>query len=180
MTAGSADLRLVGRIVKPHGIRGELVVDVRTDSADLRFAEGAVLFITSREGEPVRPLTVTAARPHTGRLLVRFEGVEGRDEAEALRGALLSAPAVDLPPIEDPDEFYDHQLEGLAVHTLAGAVVGKVREIVHGAGGDLLVVDREGGGQALVPFVRQIVPDVDVAGGRVVLDPPPGLLDDES
>lgn len=178
MTAGSADLRMVGRIVKPHGIRGELVVDVRTDSADVRFADGAVLFVTSRDGEPVRPLTVAATRPHTGRLLVRFEGVDGREDAEALRGVVLSAPADDLPPIEDPDEFYDHQLEGLAVHTVAGALVGTVREVVHGAGGDLLVVDRDGGGEALVPFVRQIVPEVDVHGGRVVLDPPPGLLED--
>lgn len=178
MTAGSADLRMVGRIVKPHGIRGELVVDVRTDSADVRFADGAVLFVTSRDGEPVRPLTVAATRPHIGRLLVRFEGVDGREDAEALRGVVLSAPADDLPPIEDPDEFYDHQLEGLAVHTVAGALVGTVREVVHGAGGDLLVVDRDGGGEALVPFVRQIVPEVDVHGGRVVLDPPPGLLED--
>lgn len=178
MTAGSADLRMVGRIVKPHGIRGELVVDVRTDSADVRFADGAVLFVTSRDGEPVRPLTVTATRPHTGRLLVRFEGVDDREDAEALRGVVLSAPADDLPPIEDPDEFYDHQLEGLAVHTVAGALVGTVREVVHGAGGDLLVVDRDGGGEALVPFVRQIVPEVDVRRGRVVLDAPPGLLED--
>jgi 16S rRNA processing protein RimM len=111
--------------------------------------------------------------------LVCFEGVDGRDDADALRGAALCAAAVDLPPIEDPDEFYDHQLEGLAVLTVTGAVVGTVREVMHGAGGELLVVDREGGGETLVPFVRQIVPEVDVRGGRVLLDPPPGLLEDE-
>lgn len=172
------DLRMVGRIVKPHGIRGELVVDLSTDSADLRFAVGSVLFVTSRDGAVTRSLTVTAARPHAGRLLVFFEGVDGRDAADALRGAPLSAGLTDLPPIEDPDEFYDHQLEGLAVHTVAGALVGTVREVVHGAGGELLVVDRDGGGEALVPFVRQIVPEVDVPGGRILLDPPPGLLDE--
>jgi 16S rRNA processing protein RimM len=169
---------MVGRVVKPHGVRGELVIMPSTDSADLRFAVGSVLFVTSRDGSVARSLTVTAARPHTGRLLVCFEGVEGRDAADELRGAVLTADAVALPAIEDPDEFYDHQLEGLAVVTVAGAAVGTVREVLHGAGGELLVIDREGGGEALVPFVSQIVPEVDVPGGRIVLDPPPGLLDD--
>ncbi|HKN98751.1 MAG TPA: ribosome maturation factor RimM [Pseudonocardiaceae bacterium] len=178
MTA-KPELRMVGRIVKPHGIRGELVVDSSTDSAEHRFAVGSVLFVTARDGSPERALTVTAARPHTGRLLVRFEGVDDRDTAEALRGVVLSANATELPPIDDPDEFYDHQLEGLAVRTVTGAAVGTVREVVHGAGSDLLVVDRDGGGEALIPFVRQIVPEVDVPGGRIVLDPPPGLLEDE-
>ncbi len=170
---------MVGRVVKPHGIRGELMVDVSTDSAELRFAVGAVLFVTSRDGSVSRTLTVTAARPHSGRLLVYFEGVADRDAAEALRGAVLSANPADLPPIDDPDEFYDHQLEGLDAVTVAGATIGTVREIMHGAGGELLVVDRTDGGQALVPFVREIVPEVDLAGRRVLVDPPPGLLDDE-
>jgi 16S rRNA processing protein RimM len=178
MAAAGSDLRMVGRIIKPHGIRGELVVDSTTDWADLRFAAGSVLFVTSRDGAVTRSLTVTAARPHAGRLLVRFEGVDDRDGADLLRGVPLSAEVTDLPPIEDPDEYYDHQLEGLAVHTVAGEVVGTVREVVHGAGGELLVVDRTAGGEALVPFVRQIVPEVDVPGGRILLDPPPGLLDE--
>jgi 16S rRNA processing protein RimM len=178
MTA-EPELRMVGRIVRPHGLRGELVVDSSTDSAEFRFAVGSVLFVTARDGSAVRTLTVTAARPHTGRLLVCFEGVTDRDTAEALRGVVLSATAAELPAIDDPDEFYDHQLEGLAVLTVAGAAVGTVREVVHAAGSDLLVVDRDGGGEALIPFVRQIVPEVDVPGGRIVLDPPPGLLADE-
>jgi 16S rRNA processing protein RimM len=169
---------MVGRIVKPHGIRGELTVDVRTDSADVRFAVGSVVFVTARDGSVVRSLTVAAARPHTGRLLVTFAGVEGRDAADALRGAVLCAPADDVPATGDPDEFYDHQLEGLAVQTVTGTAVGTVREVVHSAGSDLLVIDREGGGEALVPFVREIVPEVDVPGGRIVVDPPPGLLDE--
>jgi 16S rRNA processing protein RimM len=177
-TAGGADLRKVGRIVKPHGVRGELVVDVSTDSADVRFAVGSVLFVTSRDGSVVRSLTVTAARPHTGRLLVFFEGVAGRDAADELRGAVLTADLAELPPIADPDEFYDHQIEGLAVVTVGGDEVGTVREVMHGAGGELLLVDRVDGSEVLVPFVRQIVPEVDVPGGRIVLDPPPGLLDE--
>jgi 16S rRNA processing protein RimM len=159
-------------------VRGELMIDVRTDSADVRFAVGAVLSATPRDGAP-RTLTVTAARPHAGRLLVFFDGVAGRDAAEALRGALLLADLEDLPPIENPDEFYDHQLEGLAVRTVGGAEIGRVREVLHGAGADLLVVDRDGGGETLVPFVRQIVPEVDLATGWIMVDPPAGLLDED-
>jgi 16S rRNA processing protein RimM len=178
-TVGGPNVRKVGRVVKPHGIRGELMVDVSTDSSDVRFAVGSVLFVTSRDGVVQRSVTVTAARPHTGRLLVFFEGVVGRDAAEELRGAVLTANLADLPPITDPDEFYDHQIEGLAVHTVAGDEIGTVREVLHGAGGELLLVDHKEGREVLVPFVRQIVPEVDVAGGRIVLDPPPGLLEEE-
>jgi 16S rRNA processing protein RimM len=172
-----AELRMVGRVVKPHGIRGELMVDVSTDSADLRFAPGAVLFVTARDGSVSRTLTVTAARPHSGRLLVTFADVRDRDAAEELRNAVLSGDVAELPAIADPDEFYDHQLEGLAAVTVTGTTVGTVREVLHGAGGELLVVDRAGGGEALVPFVRAIVPEVDLPGRRVLLDPPPGLFE---
>lgn len=178
MATEESTTRMVGRVVKPHGIRGELMVDVRTDSVDVRFAEGSVLFVTPRDGV-ARTMTVTAARPHAGRLLVFLDGVPDRDTAETMRGALLLADVSGLPPIDDPDEFYDHELEGLPVVTVSGAAVGTVREVAHGAGGELLVIDREGGGETLVPFVRQIVPEVDVPGGKILLDPPPGLLEDE-
>lgn len=171
-------MRLVGRIARAHGVHGEVVVDPRTDSLEVRFAVGAVLSAMLRDGG-TRTLVVTAARPHGERLLVRFEDVVGRDAAEGLRGAQLVATVAGLPPCDDPDEFYDHELEGVAVLTVAGAPIGTVREVLHGVGGDLLVVDRGEGGQVLVPFVRQIVPRVDIAGRCVVLDPPPGLLDGE-
>ena len=170
--------RLVGRIVKPHGIRGELVVEPRTDSPEIRFAAGSVLSANLRDGSK-RDLTVTAARAHSGRLLVVVEGVADRDGAEGLRGTLLLAPEADLPPTEDPDEFYDHELEGLAVVTVDGTRIGTITEVLHGGGSDLLQVRRETGGVLLVPFVNQIVPEVDVPGGRVVIDPPEGLLDEE-
>ncbi|TNC22518.1 ribosome maturation factor RimM [Amycolatopsis alkalitolerans] len=167
---------VVGRIAKAHGIRGELAVDVRTDSPDERFAEGAVLAARHRDGS-TRSLTVAAARAHSGRLLVRFEEVRSRDEAEQARGMLLLVDTADLPPADDPDEFYDHELEGLRAELTDGTTVGTVREIVHAPGGELLSLDREGR-TVLVPFVRAIVPVVDVAAGRVVLDPPEGLLDE--
>ncbi|WP_309113983.1 ribosome maturation factor RimM [Saccharothrix sp.] len=166
---------VVGRVAKAHGIRGELAVDVRTDSPEQRFAVGSALVGKLRDGTR-RTLTVAAARNHSGRLLVRFEEVLTRDVAELLRGTLLFVSTDDLPPTGDPDEFYDHELEGLRAELLDGTVVGTVGEVVHGPAGELLVIKRESG-EALVPFVRQIVPTVDVPGGRVVLDPPEGLLD---
>ncbi|MDL5155974.1 ribosome maturation factor RimM [Actinomycetospora termitidis] len=167
-----SDLRVVGRVVKVHGLRGELVVEPSTDEVEARFAAGSVLRLPDGGS-----LTIRAARWHSGRLLVAAEEVGDRDAAEALRRATLSAPPSEAAP-DDPDEFHDHQLEGLRVELADGTVVGTVTAVDHGAGGDLLVVDRPGS-ELLVPFVRAIVPTVDVAGGRVVLDPPEGLLDPE-
>ena len=166
---------VVGRVAKAHGITGELSVDVRTDSPEMRFALGATLQARLRDGTS-RSLTVSAARPHAGRLLVRFEEVLTRDVAESLRGTLLLGSTDDLPPNDDPDEFYDHELEGLTAELVDGTKIGTVKEIVHGPGGELLVIIRDRG-EALIPFVREIVPTVDVRGGRVVVDPPEGLLD---
>jgi 16S rRNA processing protein RimM len=163
-------------VARAHGIRGETVVEIRTDEPELRFAAGSRLDVQLRGGE-YRSLVVTAARPHGGRLLVSFEAVCDRAAAEALRGALLTVDSSTLPPPEDPEEFYDHQLEGLDVQLADGAVVGVVREVLHGPGGELLVIARDGGAEVMVPFVRDIVPTVDLSGGRLVLTPPNGLLD---
>jgi 16S rRNA processing protein RimM len=167
---------VVGRVAKAHGIHGELTVEVRTDSPGQRFALGSKVAARLRDGSS-QALTLSAVRPHGQRLLVRFDEVPDRDRAELLRGALLLADTADLPPTGDPDEFYDHELEGLAAVLLDGTPVGTVREIVHSPGGELLAVDRPDQGELLVPFVREIVPEVDIAGRRVVLDPPEGLLD---
>jgi 16S rRNA processing protein RimM len=115
---------------------------------------------------------------HSGRLLVRFGEVLTRDVAETLRGALLVADTATLPPTGDPEEFYDHELEGLRAELTDGTVVGKVLEVLHSPGGELLAVKRDKQ-TLLIPFVHAIVPVVDIAGGRVVLDPPEGLLDVE-
>jgi 16S rRNA processing protein RimM len=167
---------VVGRVAKAHGIGGELAVDIRTDEPDQRFATDAVVRAKLRDGTH-RPLTVVTARPHADRLLVRFAEVLTRDVAETLRGALLLVDIAELPPSEDPDEFYPHELEGLAAELSDGTRIGVVREIIHGPGGDLLVLDLAGR-EVLVPFVRAIVPEVNVAEKRVVLDPPEGLLDE--
>lgn len=167
---------VVGRIAKAHGITGELAVDLHTDSPSVRFAVGATV-VARLKDKSTRTLTVAAARPHSGRLLVRFAEVPDRDTAEVVRGSLLLADTADLPPTEDPDEFYDHELTGLAVLTPDGTALGTVREVLHGAGTDMLAIDRAGGGELLVPFVQAIVTEVDVPGRRVVVNPPDGLLD---
>jgi 16S rRNA processing protein RimM len=174
---GPAAALLVGVVVRPHGLRGELVVDVRTDSPEERFAVGAVLTRAGADGVAEGVLTVESSRPHSGRLLVRFAETPDRSAAEALSGTRLLIDPATLPPTGDPDEFHVHQLEGLAAELADGTVVGTVREVVHGPGGELLVLDRPHQPDALVPFVRAIVPTVDLDGGRVVLTPPEGLLD---
>ena len=173
MTGPSDDLRVVGRVVKAHGLRGELVVDPSTDNAEQRFAPGVVLQVSGR-GAP-GSLTVTAARRLGERLLVTAQEVTDRDTAEGMRRAVLwaAASAEDIP---DDDEFHDHQLEGLVAELADGTVVGTVTAVSHGAGGELLVLAGPDG-ELLVPFVKAIVPTVDLAGGRVVLDPPEGLFD---
>lgn len=166
----------VGRIGRAHGIRGDVTVDVRTDSPEARFAAGAVL---TTDPAAAGPLTVAHTRWHSGRLLVQFRGIRDRNGAEALRGVHLLADLDESERPEDPDEFFDHQLEGLTVRLGDGSVVGEVAEVVHLPGHDLLAVRRPDGTEALVPFVADIVPEIDVDAGHVLVDPPPGLLDDQ-
>jgi 16S rRNA processing protein RimM len=191
---------IVGRIGRPHGIRGEVLVDVRTDEPEARFAAGSV-FATEvapvrgrstgpaarAAGGPAEPagarvevpptLTLESFRWHQGRLIAVFEGFVDRNAAEVLRGVGLCVDSADVAPPEDPDEFHDHQLVGLAAVTVAGETVGEIARIDHTSASDLLVVRRPEGGTALIPFVRAIVPEVDLSGGRVIVDPPAGLLD---
>jgi 16S rRNA processing protein RimM len=163
---------VVGRIGRPHGVRGEVTVEVRTDDPDLRFVAGAVL----RTDPPGRgPVTISGVHWHSGTLLLRLAGVESRADAEALRNTELLVEVADLPELDDPDAYYDHELVGLTARLTDGSELGTVTEIRHEAQ-DLLVVRAEGG-QHLIPFVAAIVPTVDVAAGFVVVDPPEGLLE---
>ena len=167
----------MGRVGRPQGVRGEVTVEVRTDDPDERFAAGAVLLTDPAERGP---LTVARARDHSGRLVVAFEGVDDRNAAEALRDTLLVVDVRTLAPIDDPDEFHDWQLRGLAAELLDGERVGVVEDVLHLPHGDVLVLRVEEGAdgrEVLVPFVRDIVPVVDVDAGRVVLTPPEGLMD---
>jgi 16S rRNA processing protein RimM len=172
---------VVGRVGRPHGIRGEVTVQVRTDDPDLRFAAGAVL---ATEPASRGPLTVEAARWHSGHLLVAFAGFGDRNSAEELRGTMLVVDSAEAIPA-GPEEFRDHELVGLEVRTRAGEIVGVVTDVLH-HGQDVLVVgpapgrapgNGTGRGEILVPFVAAIVPEVDIEAGHLVIDPPPGLLE---
>jgi 16S rRNA processing protein RimM len=167
------DTVVVGRIGRPHGVRGEVTVEVRTDDPDLRFVPGAV-FATDPASRG--PLTVAGVHWHSGTLLLRIEGVADRTAAEDLRNTALLVAVDELPEIDDPDSFYDHQLVGLAARLVDGDALGEVTAVRHEAQ-DLLVIRRPDGDELLVPFVSAIVPTVDVAGGFVVVDPPEGLLE---
>jgi 16S rRNA processing protein RimM len=166
---------VVGRVAKAHGVTGEVVVDVRTDDPDTRFAPGTTLRGRTKGGTE-RRFVVETARQHSGRMLVRLDGVADRDGADALRGTLFLVDSEDLPPIEDPDEFYDHQLEGLRVRTTEGTEVGTVAEVLHTAAGELLSV-RADDGEVLIPFVSAIVTSVSLADQVIEIDPPEGLLE---
>ena len=178
---------VVGRVVKAHGVTGELVVDVRTDDPAARFAPGSTLRARAsgdREGTAQRSFVVDDMRQHGARLLVRLAGVSDRGAADALRGSVFVIDSGDLPPIDEPDTYYDHQLEGLRVRTTTGQDVGVVAEVLHTAAGELLAVRGPAGGQmggqtgeVLVPFVGAIVTSVSLDDGTLEIDPPEGLLD---
>jgi 16S rRNA processing protein RimM len=193
---------VVGRITRPHGVRGEVSVELHTDEPERRFAVGSVL---TTDPAGAGPLTVTSVRSNTGRLLVGFAGITDRDQAEGLRGIWLTLDSAQAGSSGDPDEFHDHELIGLTVVTVSGEPVGRVTDVRH-FGQDLLVIEADqparpasarsgdrgpgvvprggiaegrppGPAPLLVPFVAAIVPEVDVAAGRLVIDPPPGLLE---
>jgi 16S rRNA processing protein RimM len=167
---------VVGRVVKAHGVTGEVVVEIRTDDPDIRFAPGSSLRGRPSRGGPESRYVVDSVRDHSGRLLMRLDGVADRNAAESLKGTLFIVDSTDLPPIDDPDEFYDHQLEGLQVVTTTGMPVGSVVEVLHTAAGELLSVRSEEG-EVLVPFVSAIVTSVSLADRTVEIDPPEGLLE---
>ena len=173
MTGQPDELVAVGRVGKPHGVRGEVFVEPWTDAPDERFSPGSRL---TTEPADRGPLTVESARDHSGKLVVRFAGLEDRNAVEALRSTVLLVPAAARPVIEDPDEFYDTDLIGLAVRTVQGRQLGPVTDVLHSPAGSLLAIDVDGR-EVLVPFRTEFVPTVDLAAGIAEIDPPDGLLE---
>ena len=164
---------LVGTLGRPHGLRGELAVHVRTDDPDRRFAIGATVLVDGR-----LPRKVATVRWHSGVLLLGLEGVSDRTAAEGVRGLDLWArvPADEEP--EDDEAYYDRQLVGLEVLDAAGAVVGTISGVLHLPAQDVLQV-RTPSGERLVPFVTELVPVVDLGRGVVQCADVVGLLADE-
>ncbi|MFI2645008.1 ribosome maturation factor RimM [Streptomyces sp. NPDC018610] len=168
---------VVARIGRAHGIKGEVTVEVRTDEPELRLAPGAVL---ATDPASTGPLTIATGRVHSGRLLLRFEGVADRTAAEALRNTLLIAEVDPDELPEDEDEYYDHQLIDLDVVTEDGTEVGRITEISHLPSQDLFIVERPDGSEVMIPFVEEIVTEIDLEEQRAVIAPPPGLIDDRA
>ena len=170
---------VIARIGKPHGLLGEVTVQLHTDEPERRLAVGTVIDTEAAPGTGVpRALTVRSTRVHNGIWLVAFEEVPDRTGAESLRGTRLVVDGEDVLPADDEDDvFTEDQLRGLTVVDPAGAVLGSVGGLELGAAQDRLVVLLPDGREAQVPFVAALVPEVDLEGGRVVVDAPPGLLD---
>jgi 16S rRNA processing protein RimM len=168
----------VARIGRPHGIRGEVTVEVFTDSPETRFAEGNALQLhTTRESPVFELLTVQKARWNKNILLLKFAEVNDRDAAESLRDSELYAPAEDT--LRKFEGWYAVDLIGLDVYqeSVEAAKIGEVTGLTTGAAQDLLQVSLSDGREVLVPFVHDIVPEINQEKGFVVITPPPGLLE---
>jgi 16S rRNA processing protein RimM len=166
-------MALVGRVARPHGLRGEVAVNPETDFVEERFRVGAVLWTRPPGGEEA--LTVAALRVQNGRPIVRFEGFERIEDVERLAGLELRVPESELQPL-DPHTYYQHQLVGCVVEGADGGAVGTVARVEGGAMGSLLVVEGARG-EILVPLSQAICVEVDVAAKKIRIDPPEGLLE---
>lgn len=166
------DLVVVGRIARPQGHRGEVVVDPATDFPDERFAPGATVWI-EREGVPVA-VVIRQARIHKGRPVIVLDGVETMNDAERFRGLELRVPEQDLRPLP-AGVYYQFQLVGCEVSTTGGERVGTVRA-VEGEAGQYRLAVAAPEGEVLVPLVAPICREIDVEARRIVIDPPVGLL----
>lgn len=163
---------MIGRVVKSHGIRGEVVVELTTDEPEIRFALGEVLH--GKQGKKEHELTIKSTRMHQGRMLIKFEEIPDRTQADSLRGTKFWAAPLEND--EGEEGFYDHELEGLKIiHN--GEEVGVVTGVMHGPAGEILEVLLNDKKEALIPFVHAIVPEVDLDAGTATITPPEGLLD---
>lgn len=163
---------MIGRVVKSHGIRGEVVVELTTDEPEIRFALGEVLH--GKQGKKEHELTIQSTRMHQGRMLIKFEEIPDRTQADSLRGTKFWAAPLEND--EGEEGFYDHELEGLKIiHN--GEEVGVVTGVMHGPAGEILEVALNDKKEALIPFVHAIVPEVDLDAGTATITPPEGLLD---
>lgn len=160
----------VAKIGRAHGLRGEVALDLRTDDPEQRFAVGQVLRSIPAE---VGPFTVVATRIQNGRWHVAFAELTDRTAAENARGIEL---VIDADGSEEEDAWYPHELNGLRAELTDGTVVGTIIGLEHLPSDDMLVLRETDGTRTLVPFIKLMVPVVDVPGGKVVLDPPGGLL----
>ena len=167
------EMVVVGRIARPHGLRGQVIVNPETDFAEERFRPGAVVWTRSANGD--EELTIETSRLQQGRPVIGFEGFARIEDVERLAGLELRVPEAWLQPLE-PGRYYEHQLAGCVVELITGQRVGTVARVEGGAGGSRLVVDGERG-EILIPFAVDICIAVDVAAKKIRIDPPEGLIE---
>lgn len=165
---------VVGRLGRPHGIRGEVTVEIRTDEPELRFAPGSSVFLSSG-----KLINIESIRWHQNLLLVKFAGINNRNESETLRGLLVEVEVEDLELPEDENEFYDRQLIGLKVIE-KNTQIGVIDDVLHLPGHDLLSIKLNDGREMLLPFVEEFVPIIDLEDGTISITPPAGLMEDET
>jgi 16S rRNA processing protein RimM len=171
------DMVLVGRIARAHGIRGQVIVAAETDFPEERYRPGSVVYIRRGAGDgPIEPLTITAVRFHRGRPIIQLEGVDTMNAAEELAGHDLRVSTEALQPLP-PGMFYHHDLVGCAVETPEGLPIGAVIRVEGAGEGSRLVVQGRGLEEVLIPMNDAIIVGVHVAGRRIVVQPPDGLLD---
>ncbi|WP_084076827.1 ribosome maturation factor RimM [Demequina sp. NBRC 110057] len=164
----------VARIGRAHGLKGEVSVEVRTDIPDERLIPGETY---DTEPASAGPLTIATVRTQAGRWYLRFDEIVGRDAAEAARGVEL---VIDGDESDEDDAWYVHELVGLAAVRPDGSAVGEVVDLLSMPAQDILVVKQPGGHRAMIPFVEDFVPEVDMDARRVVVTPPYGLLAGET
>lgn len=177
MSAGGDDTAndvIIARIVRARGIRGEVSCDLETDFPQ-RFASLDTVTVRKADGSRIN-LNVESHRFHKGRVLLKFEGYDSMDRADELAGAYLVVPRSEAMPLQD-GEFYEYDLVGSEVVTVAGDRVGQVARLMRTGGTDILVVEGEDETEYLIPFADEICTEVDVSAGRVTVDPPKGLFD---
>jgi len=167
-------MAIVGRVARPHGLRGQVIVNPETDFPGERFQPGAELFVN--RGGVAESITITTVRFQQQRPVIGLRGIDDMNAAATFAGAELRVPIERIAALP-PDTFYRHDLIVCAVETSAGAVIGRVEDVEGTMGGSRLVVKTDGGAEVLVPLAAEICTAIDPAAKRIVIAPPTGLLE---
>lgn len=166
----------VGKIVNTHGIRGEVRVISSTDFTDERYKVGNTLFLFMDEKKEPIELKIASHRSHKNFDLLTFEGLQNINIVEKFKGGILKVPESQLAPLEGENEFYFHEIIGCEVNTISGEEIGKIKEILTPGANDVWVIKGKGGKEILIPYIEQVVKEIDVKNKKVLIDPMEGLL----
>ncbi len=166
---------VIGRLRKPHGLRGEMLLEVLTDHPEVRFYPGAVIYVGPRR----IALTIRDVKPHRDGLLLAFEGYPDRTSVEPLRNQWITIETDEVVPPHESDEYYDFQVLGMEVRTEEGRTLGQLVEIIETAGNDVFVVEPEVGPEILLPATGEVLREVRPDEGLVIVRLIPGLVPED-